>query len=500
MIDNNILIHSNNDDVIEDNVEILYPFMKTPILKKGTAIKILVALLLLSSIPQIWLHSPILGVVAVVLSATLFFIVFCANGIAKLFNVIFVKKPDCPFYFQIKCPYGKKEQCPYDAALCSRFRQNSKPHRVSVTVGILLTLSLICTIVNALITNGVSTEEFGKLSTWVSILSPIANSIIAAILCAIVMDIPSRMAEYQGYFINLLSSADYLKEMDENQLVELRNKVTWQMHIKDVPRMPKGLIRMDQEILNMLKQPYYKTYNQHTDVKPCLDFKGMLKKIVRVDYIAHNPYENNHPIRMDIGMAFSIKLNDDMGKDSSEEIEKWFKINKFDITIDSSDSHKNILPYIKAIILEKREDGLDYNCKLQLCPRSKNKENYIDLSKELDLNSSGLKYEKTDEEDNALFISFSDKIHVHIEFEICTREDDYCFSKRLRYPVKYFYLDYTIDKDLNYQLSGQLIGTMIDQSDVKPDILDDGKRICLRTHSWLLPKNGAIIVHRPIVN
>lgn len=46
-----------------------------------------------------------------------------------------------------------------------------------------------------------------------------------------------------------------------------------------------------------------------------------------------------------------------------------------------------------------------------------------------------------------------------------------------------------------YTVVGQMMGTLIDQQDVSTNLSSDHKRITMRTHDWLLPKNGAVVVH-----
>ena len=83
-----------------------------------------------------------------------------------------------------------------------------------------------------------------------------------------------------------------------------------------------------------------------------------------------------------------------------------------------------------------------------------------------------------------------------MQYEIKVPVDDICYTKRLRYPVKYFHLDYILNEQIkNFRLTGQLLGTLIDQNDIYIEISDDKKHVCMRTHNWLLPKNGAFIVH-----
>ena len=406
---------------------------------------------------------------------------------------------------QRECPYAYKEDCPYDTSYCMNFKKEGASSRHVIGIVLLLILSIACSVFHVLIENKVfgSNGNPVDLEVWMKMLSPIANSIIAAVVCAIVMDIPSRMMEYQKYFVSLLSSYDYLKSMTEGELVKLRNKVTLQLHLKDVPNMPKGLIDLDSKILNMLKTPYFKTYSQTISVSKVDNNDEFLLKKIKVEYIAYNPYSKEHPTVMDIGFASSLKFPDGV---SAEKAEFLFKMKQFEIYVDDGKEPVDFLSYINVLYAEKEYKGLPYNGVLQIAPKETNLEHIVlyDIDTERkskngndesqkDITKVG--YLQYDGCIKPLNVQFRDKIQVTYEYELIVPKEDVSSTKRLRYPVKYFYQDYSMNPDLDYQLVGQLIGTLIDQNDVSIENLDNNRRLCIRTHNWLLPKNGTMIVH-----
>ncbi len=469
--------------------------MKTPLVKKHTLIKYNVVFILIVSVIDIFYHSTFLSIISVLLIVALMIWLYFSNSIAQLFGFVFVKRNICPYYIQTDCPYEVIDKCPYDTGLCHRFKKNKRfSWKVNLVICVLI-LSILCSVFSVLIDyDEIQFSNFLTsidLELFIRMFAPIANSLIAAIMCAYIMDIPSRMMEYQEYFIKLLSSFDYLKAMAEDDLIELRSKIIWQLHIKDVPCMPKGLIKYDEKMLEMLKHPYFKEYSQIVNVQKEGD--SILRKKVKVEYTAFNPYSKQRPIRMDIGLANSLQFGE-RGV-TKEEAESLFIINKFIITIDRSETQIDLRSYIKILILGENEEGLMYNGKVILAPAEENSENELNFDSKNEFENSGLLYEVVDNADNKMYVKFSDKIHVKLEYEIVTPESDLCYTKRLRYPVKYFRLDYSIDDSLEYSLTGQLIGTMLDQFDVSTEMFGNNKRICLSTHNWLLPKNGAVIVH-----
>ena len=123
-------------------------------------------------------------------------------------------------------------------------------------------------------------------------------------------------------------------------------------------------------------------------------------------------------------------------------------------------------------------------------PKAKDAEN----GKSADVQHNYKPIEKTAQV--GLWASFCKKIQVKLEFDIAVPKVDVSYTKRLRYPVKLFNLDYSLGKDVDgYTVVGQMMGTLIDQQDVSTNLSSDHKRITMRTHDWLLPKNGAVVVH-----
>ena len=467
-------------------------------IKKNLLVCILTVIIMVSSALTIVWPYRCFAIISTSATFLLLVILYVLNRITRMFIKVSKRKKICPYYVQTDCPYETSlEPCGFDTAYCLHVHSNNTSSRHTVAIIILLIFSIMCSATQVLLEAGVMGIDHNPMDKFVilKMLSPIANSIIAAVVCTIVMDIPARMREYQKYFIGLLSSSDYLKSLSEDDLSKLRNRATMQLHTKDVPNMPKGLIDLDSKILAMLKRPYFKSYTQIIHVEK--GDPGFLKKTIKVEYVGHNPYSKEHPINMDIGFASSLRYINTIDKEQSESI---FKIKKFLITFDDNIEPIDFRSHIIVQFAARDYKGLQYNGVIQIA--SKTGGEFIDLSEVKKDNSlSGLEdisYEDFDGIEKPFFVRFSDKIHVSYEYELQVPEDDISSTKRLRYPVKYFYQDYSISRDLKYKLVGQLIGTLIDQDSVSIDNLDDGHRISIRTRNWLLPKNGTMIVHSKI--
>lgn len=467
-------------------------------IKKNVLVAIFTIIIMVSSALTIVWPYRWLAIISTSATFLLIVIFYMLNCITKFFLKVSKRKKICPYYVQTECPYNTSmEPCGYDTAYCLHVHSNNTSSRHTVAIILLLIVSILCSVTQVLLETGVLGINHNPLDKFVllKMLSPIANSIIAAVICTIVMDIPARMKEYQKYFIGLLSSSDYLKSLSEDDLSKLRNRATMQLHTKDVPNMPKGLIDLDSKILGMLKKPYFLSYTQIINVEK--GDSGFLKKTIKVDYVAHNPYSKEHPINMDIGFASSLKYKKEINEEQSRSI---FKIKKFTITFDDIIEQVDFRSYIKVQFAERDYKGLQYNGVIQI--GSNESGEFIDLSKikndNINTGEVSMRYEKFDGKEKPFYVRFNDKLHVTYEYELQVPEDDISSTKRLRYPVKYFYQDYSISRDLNYKLVGQLIGTLIDQDSVSIDNLDDGCRISIRTRDWLLPKNGTMIVHSKI--
>lgn len=411
-------------------------------------------------------------------------------------------KTPCPYFTAEQCPHGDKRECHYDTTVCHI--SLSKPKN-----GRRYTLTLIfifCMMISVLAELVVEKQGFLSfiyqnydIKTILKILQPISNSLIAAVVVYFLIDIPGRLREYQEFFIDLLSSEKHLKLMQEKQLTKLRKEVTWQLHVKDLPNMPKGLIDIDERFCEMLKQPYYKTYSQSTSVSITGEDSEILRKKVKVEYTAYNPHDKNKAIRFDIGLANSLCFKNEP---TTVEAQNLFQLNAFSISFDGEEREYNLLPLLQIGVTKERKDGFMYNGRIVLMPKSNDTNENEPLDKEKLDQSSGvsqeeLSYKILDDSSLAgLFVLFQDKIKVKFEYEVSVPQDDISYTKRLRYPVKYFTLNYSLDASMkDMTVVGQIIGTLIDQPDISVETSDDKKRIILKTQNWLLPKNGAMIVH-----
>lgn len=461
--------------------------------------------------------SPVLANrISLFLVCILFVIDFLLYRLVKWLLKYFGHKEKCNFVSTNTCPYGSKDDCPYDVTACYAYQDVTPTPKKVYSICFLLVVSIVISITAELLKDDGQLIDFMSnkysLQTIAKMLQPIAQSVIAAIIISFIIDIPERMKEYKGFFIDILTSFDYLKNMNEEQLTNLRKRVTWQLHVKDFPHMAEGLIDLDERFCKMLKQPYFSEYSQIVNVHAIekketpdkdgennIDLSDCFVKSYKSEYIAVNPSHENMPINMNIGQSSAVKFHDE--SNFVNESQAIFKVKKFTIIFDDDSKEYDLTKYIDIAVTEKAMDGLIYNGIVSIVPQNQigKKNNPFSpscLSKNISENSKGIQYKKLSKDsDDGLYATFKKKIQVKLEYDLAVPKDDVSYTKRLKYPVKLFNIDYSLNELPDYTVVGQLIGTLMDQPDVTIDLSEDKKRVTLRTHNWLLPKNGAVIVH-----
>ena len=196
------------------------------------------------------------------------------------------------------------------------------------------------------------------------IISGICQSLLAAAVLAIVIDIPSKLEDYKSSIIEALSSDSYLKMLEESKLTLLRKKVTEQLNKMSAPNMPKGLIEKDQWICELLRKPYYSRYRHFVS---CSDIDGddnfILKKH-NINYKLINPYGKHKEMTEHIKVTNLVYLHD-----FSEESINDMKIS---CTIDGG-TKKEYIDFVRTLP-EKQSIELN-GLKIDLChgsPRNQN--------------------------------------------------------------------------------------------------------------------------------
>ena len=218
----------------------------------------------------------------------------------------------CNFTNLSECPYASVDECKFNKKNC--FRKKKAPIFTITTLKILVVIliGLLITLVSIYLDAKV---KFTGSHLVFGALSSIAVSLIAGAVLAWMIDIPSKLKEYENSIVNALVSNNYLKSLDEERLTQLRKDVTEQLHKVNVPCMARGLIDIDQKICNLLKQPYYTRYRQTVVCKKDEE-NGVIVKHHTIDYKLINPYSVNSKATEYISIANLVLSN---GKDNMKD-------------------------------------------------------------------------------------------------------------------------------------------------------------------------------------
>lgn len=367
----------------------------------------------------------------------------------------------CNFTNLSECPYASVDECKFNKKNC--FRKKKAPIFTITTLKIIVVilLGLLITLVSIYLDANV---KFTGSHLVFGALSSIAVSLIAGAVLAWMIDIPSKLKEYENSIVNALVSNNYLKSLDEERLTQLRKDVTEQLHKVNVPCMARGLIDIDQKICNLLKQPYYTRYRQTVVCKKD-EVNGVIVKHHTIDYKLINPYSVNSKATEYISIANLVLSN---GKDNMKD--------------------KAITDVrIRCII----DDDLaqDLSSEIEFDSSSvDSRETFYDTKVELVAKNDKYKGDK-----KGLKIEFDKSLEVKMSYDIVVDKDDISFTKRLRHPAKNFRLDYTFETTSPIKIFGQLFGTELKQSDflIRYPLPNS---VSLESFEWLLPDNGAIVV------
>lgn len=414
-------------------------------------------------------------------------------------------KEKCRYKTSRDCPYVDIKTCPYETNGCKKRQHKHRSPRPFILMALFIISLGLCALSMITSNSKIIVINNDNIKIAIEIFAPLASSMLAAILAAYLIDMPGRMNEYQNYFVELLSSNEYLKQLSDDDLSNLREHITTLQHEKDFPNMPKGLVKLDEQIFQMLRKPYFKDYTQIVSLEKAADKPDTIIKKGTIEYTAHNPGRKDSPVTMNIGMSNDVMFPDDAiaNGEKMEELAKGiFKINKFVISFDNDNDYIDLKPYISVVTDKVQENELAYNGSIHLAPLKENGYSNYDkpftkASFKERKQSKEVEYRHNDKNEQAdLFVKFRDKIKIRLEYQTEIPVDDICFTKRLRYPVKHFLLDYSLGQNMSeYSLTGQILGTLIDQPDITRNLSADKHKITLKTQNWLLPKNGVYVVH-----
>lgn len=414
----------------------------------------------------------------------------------------------CQYMDINECPYNSRRECPQIKRDCHLPGEGEDNEHIAKRVAWKpVALAIVAVLVLVIVNFSEPKCEF-----WVSvfaILSAGCVSILAGVLLAWLVDIPRKFDEYTRLISTSLTSYTYLKGLSREELSELRGRVTAELYMKNAPKLPRGLIKLDNKVCELLGNPFYEVYRETIHCEKPDTYKSITGQDMKISlpgsatqkfvkknndqiYTIRNPYTRSQPIKANIGLNNYVYLPKDCG------LKDLFKIEKFQISIDDGE-FVDILPLIKVIYKRHTKmdnlspDAVTYNTGFHLVTLDNKTINQEALTK---ISSPGeALYEEatSSPRDTQLTVSFSDTVRVKLKFSLIVPVDDNHFTKRLKYSTKSYRLDYSI-ADPNQRLTGQLFGTLIDQTQIEINETDEDRHISIEAFEWLLPKSGAFVV------
>lgn len=414
-----------------------------------------------------------------------------------------------------RCEYSDINECPYNSRReCPQLKKNcylpgeEADYSDSDRKGSLKSISLAIVSLIILVIVSSSSPQSCFWESVFSILRAGCISVLAGVLLSWLVDIPRRFDEYTRLISTSLTSYTYLKGLSRQELSDLRSRVTAELYMKNAPKMPRGLINLDNRVCELLCNPYYSIYREtihcevpdtyenltHKDTKVELP-EGATRMFVRKTndqiYTIKNPYAKTHPIKANIGLDNYVYLPKNC------DLKELFKIEKYQISIDDGE-FIDILPLLQVNYQRHTQvdnlspDAVTYNAGFHLVTKDGKTITQEILNKMT--GKDDVSYEEiTSFNEHQLSVSFSDNVRVKLKLCLIVPADDNHFTKRLKYSTHSYRLDYSV-ADPDQRLTGQLFGTLLDQTQIVINETDDDRHISIEAFDWLLPKNGAFVV------
>lgn len=363
------------------------------------------------------------------------------------------------------------------------------------------------------------------------ILQGVSISALAGVILTKFVDIPKRFSDYTKLITTSLTSYDFLKQLKEEDLQKLREKVTTELYMEKAPKMPQGLIKLDSKVCDLVNNPYYYFYRESIECDEPKNYRDLIcaeskivndfdasedaqkpdsglneseikdenevgkKLFVRKNnyqvYTINNPFAGVKKIEANIG------LNNYVYIPKGCSLEQLFQIKQFQLSIDNGE-FVDIMPLLEIVYHTHKKTDVHapetttYNTGFHLVTKDGNIITSFSL---LNIKPSEVTCKEAmgNIGEPKLSVSFSDNVRVKLNYTLIVPEDDNHFTKRLKYTTKSYRLDYSI-ADKTQRLTGQLFGTLIDQSQIEINESVDDNSISIEAFEWLLPKSGAFVV------
>lgn len=379
-------------------------------------------------------------------------------------------------------------------------RPDKEKRQLGIIAGVVFSILLLAVIVKNVCV---------CLPIWLHIVLDVVVALgasgIAGLLVAILVDTPQLVSSFQKTLTQALASNDYLEDLPNEKLEALRRKTVRLIH-KDSSRVPPSFLQLDDDLCGLIDAPYYeyleesivvgkkKRYEEILkedgvgEIDIPADVGDFFKKDVQIEFQIKNPGQNS--ISAFIGLSKSLDLP------ANCKLENAYVFKSFEVTIDGGETYdiRNAL-LIERCMVSPGRVGSDPNTMTYDTVVRMSIKDGVDLTWEsirhLYLGGE-IKYESSEfDTKKDVKVIFNDNVRVRIRYSQLFPIADSHYTRRLKYSAKSYMLSYTCQDD--YVLHGQILGTLIRQSDMSI-IKNNDNNLTLICRNWLLPKNGAFIV------
>jgi hypothetical protein len=405
------------------------------------------------------------------------------------------KKKPCYIYEVHKCKLnGDYKNCGFNRKECPS-RKGKKDNILSKlknNIGfVFIFISLIGLFVCSLKNNLPKDAPFNSSVFW-SFFKDVFSTILAGAIFAYAIDLFVKYKDLENFLIRSLTSNSHLKKLDNEKLRKLRIDVTNELHTKSIANVANGLIDLDQNICDLISEPYYERYRHFIVCRTSLDENGAsysplneiseyIWKENTIEYTIINPYGSNKPIKEIIRNRPHI-LFKNIDTDKPKDYIKDFSI---EYIVDDNDNDKKTFNDEKIDwSMEKNNSYSEfYNVKLKL-----KKINNIE-------NTNNETKKENNTEEDGFEVMFSKNLKVKQHYFVKVPKEDICFTKRIQHTALSFIISYS-HHFTDQKLHGQMFGSNIKQDSITTNI--ERYNITLESNNIMLPQNGAIIVMTPM--
>lgn len=345
---------------------------------------------------------------------------------------------------------------------------------INLCVGIIIMLLCVITIIY------VSQNYPGKY--WAEYLVlPMSSAIIAGFLVSIVIDIRKQVSDIQDLIVRSFTKFEFLKQLPEEDLMQLRVDALKQINERKYPNMQNGLMSKEKDIFKALTNPYYSTYRETGVYKRHISFKWgaesqeqpALFRRVNIEYIINSPLDESEITVADLSLGKTMDIPPFI--DKPKDPKDIFMIKHFVVSIDGGEK-RDIVDNLSYRITKLREIDNYYNSHIKVV--------YCG-------NENGFRSHYGQE--CGIFVDFHKSIEVQVVYEVYLPINDAHFTSRLKYPAKSFRIDCVCEDDQNVRFHGELLGTFTSAKQRKITHVQNNM-LSIEAFDWLLPKNGVFVV------